>query len=207
MTLRRPPPAAHPHDRPSNELDGERSPAEEQDSPIAAAGTFEYRIDWDGDGSIDDIVSGPADPPVTHTYADPADVALTVVAVDKDGAASEPTVVDVVVLPAQTPTTSVPSRSPTTTAAASTSAPTTTAAASTSARSTTSSSIAASAPAPTSTAPLPQEVGSLPRTGSDSSDLIVVATFMALGGAMLVLYMRSGGREHEFDHIALPRPA
>ncbi len=38
-------------------------------SPVDAAALFEYRIDWEGDGTFDDIVTGPADPPVTHTYA------------------------------------------------------------------------------------------------------------------------------------------
>src|SRR5262249_38413494 len=73
-------------------------------SPTDAAAQFEYRIDWDGDGTVDDVVTGPAAPLVTNTYASASDVGLTVVAVDKDGAASRPTVEAVTVEPA-TPTT------------------------------------------------------------------------------------------------------
>jgi LPXTG-motif cell wall-anchored protein len=69
----------------------------EDPSPTDAAAQFVYRIDWENDGVVDDEVSGPADPPVTHTYATSGDVGLSVVAVDKDGAASDPTVVTVTV--------------------------------------------------------------------------------------------------------------
>ncbi len=72
----------------------------EDPSPTDAAAQFEYRIDWDGDGLAEDVVAGPADPPVTHTYPTAGAVALSVVAVDKDGAASTPTVVSVTVIPA-----------------------------------------------------------------------------------------------------------
>ena len=66
-------------------------------SPTDQAGQFEYRIDWNGDGVVDDIVSGPADPPVNHTYGSAGTFSLSVVAVDKDGGASAPTVVRVTV--------------------------------------------------------------------------------------------------------------
>jgi subtilisin-like proprotein convertase family protein len=74
-------------------------------SPTDMAADFEYRIDWEGDGTVDDTVTGPADPPVTHTYATTGDVGLSVIAVDKDGAASSPTVTSVTVEPGQTPQT------------------------------------------------------------------------------------------------------
>ncbi|HKE73895.1 MAG TPA: PKD domain-containing protein, partial [Acidimicrobiales bacterium] len=70
-------------------------------SPTDMAADFVYRIDWEGDGTVDDVVTGPSDPPETHTYASAGDVGLTVVAVDKDGAASAPTVTTVAVTPAQ----------------------------------------------------------------------------------------------------------
>jgi hypothetical protein len=57
-------------------------------SPTDMAAQFEYRIDWEGDGTVDLVVTGPSDPPVTHVYASAGDVGLTVVAVDKDGDAS-----------------------------------------------------------------------------------------------------------------------
>ena len=72
----------------------------EDPSPTDAAAQFEYRIDWDGDGLVDEVVTGPADPPVTHTYPSAGTIALSVIAVDKDGAASTPTAVSVTVSPA-----------------------------------------------------------------------------------------------------------
>jgi subtilisin-like proprotein convertase family protein len=72
----------------------------EDPSPTDAAGLFEYRIDWEGDGVVDDVLTGPADPPATHTYPTAGNVGLSVVAVDKDGAASTPTAVTVTVSPA-----------------------------------------------------------------------------------------------------------
>ena len=45
----------------------------EDPSPTDAAAQFEYRIDWDGDGLAEDVVAGPADPPVTHTYPSAGD--------------------------------------------------------------------------------------------------------------------------------------
>ena len=71
----------------------------EDPSAADTAAEFTYLIDW-GDGLADEVVTGPADPPVTHTYATAGTVALSVVAVDKDGAASTPTVVSVTVSPA-----------------------------------------------------------------------------------------------------------
>jgi hypothetical protein len=74
-------------------------------SPTDQAGQFEYRVDWDGDGVIDDVLTGSADPPATHTYASAGNVGLSVIAVDKDGAASDPTVSTVTVSPASSETT------------------------------------------------------------------------------------------------------
>ena len=68
-------------------------------SPIDMADLFTYEVDWEGDGIIDLTVDGPADPPVSHTYPSPGDVGLTVIATDKDGASSAPTVSQVTVGP------------------------------------------------------------------------------------------------------------
>ena len=68
-------------------------------SPVDAAALFTYEIDWEGDGVVDDTVVGPADPPVTHIYTSAGDVALTVVAIDKDGAGSVATTIEVTVVP------------------------------------------------------------------------------------------------------------
>jgi hypothetical protein len=48
-----------------------------------AAGTFTYKIDWDGDGTVDETVNGPASHQVNHTYAAPG--AVTVKAKTNDG--------------------------------------------------------------------------------------------------------------------------
>jgi len=69
-------------------------------SPTDQPGQFVYRIDWDGDGTVDDTVTGPSDRPVSHTYASAGTVNSSVVAVDKDSDASAPTVVSVAVSPA-----------------------------------------------------------------------------------------------------------
>ncbi len=91
--------------------------------PVDAAADFTYTIDWEGDGVVDETVVGPADPPVTHTYADAGSVSLTVIAIDKDGGASQPTVQQVVVQPA--PTTSTTTTTTTTTTGPTTTVPTT----------------------------------------------------------------------------------
>lgn len=59
------------------------------DDPSSAdmAASFTYRIDW-GDGSPAVTVTGPADPPVTHTYRSAGSFTATFSAADKDGASS-----------------------------------------------------------------------------------------------------------------------
>jgi hypothetical protein len=56
------------------------------DDPSSAdmAAQFTCTVDW-GDGSPVLTVNGPADPPVTHTYASEGDFAATFTATDKDG--------------------------------------------------------------------------------------------------------------------------
>lgn len=69
-------------------------------SPADAAATFTYEIDWTGDGAVDQTLTGPADPPVTHTYETAGTYRVSVWATDRDGARSAALVTDVVVAPA-----------------------------------------------------------------------------------------------------------
>ena len=69
-------------------------------SPADAAATFTYEIDWTGDGVVDQTLTGPADPPVTHSFATAGTYRVTVWATDRDGARSAPLATDVVVVPA-----------------------------------------------------------------------------------------------------------
>ena len=74
------------------------------DDPSSAdmAAMFLYTIDW-GDGSPVAIVVGPADPPVTHTYASAGTFAVSFTATDKDGGVGPSTTVSVVASPALAP--------------------------------------------------------------------------------------------------------
>ena len=91
------------------------------DDPSSAdmAAMFTYTVDW-GDGSPVETVVGPADPPVTHTYATPGSYDASFTATDKDGGTGAPN--SVVVLagapsPSPTPTsTSTSNPRPTATA-------------------------------------------------------------------------------------------
>jgi subtilisin-like proprotein convertase family protein len=66
------------------------------DDPSSAdmAALFTYTVNW-GDGSPVVSVVGPADPPVTHTYAAPGDYGASFTATDKDGGTGVPTAVTV----------------------------------------------------------------------------------------------------------------
>ena len=64
------------------------------------AGTFTYTVDW-GDGSPMETLTGPADPPVTHTYRTAGPLTASFTAADRDGGASGSTTVQVVVAPAE----------------------------------------------------------------------------------------------------------
>ena len=57
-------------------------------SPIDQAGTFTYEIDWDGDGTVDQTVTGDSSEPVAHTYPADATVTIRATAEDKDGGTS-----------------------------------------------------------------------------------------------------------------------
>jgi subtilisin-like proprotein convertase family protein len=141
-------------------------------SPADMAAQFEYRIDWEGDGVIDDVVTGPADPPVTHTYASAGDVGLVVIAVDKDGAASTPTVSIVTVSPA------APTGQPTTTTTPGTGG------------------------GSGGTRGLGRSVtGSLPFTGTDVVGLVLVAAGLVGLGVLLVVTRQklAGSRREKFS--------
>ena len=58
-------------------------------SPGDMAGTFEFTVDW-GDGSPIVTASGPADPPVTHTYTTAGTFTVMATVTDPDGATSDP---------------------------------------------------------------------------------------------------------------------
>ncbi len=129
--------------------------------PVDAAASFTYRIDWDGDGVVDETPSGPAAATATHTYTEPGTVTLTLIAVDKDGAASAPVTAQVVVQAAATTTTTT-----TTSTTSTTMAPATT---------TTST--------PTTAAPTVAPV--LPATGQSTSMQTMVAAGLLAAGALL----------------------
>ena len=74
------------------------------DDPSSAdmAALFAYTVDW-GDGSPVESLNGPADPPLTHTYAAPGTYSASFTSTDKDGGTGEPLTVQVVAT-AATPT-------------------------------------------------------------------------------------------------------
>ncbi|HET9647799.1 MAG TPA: Ig-like domain repeat protein, partial [Microlunatus sp.] len=85
------------------------------DDPSSAdlAANFTYTLDW-GDGVVESVV-GPADPPVTHTYAAAGTVTASFTATDKDGGQSGSATIEIAVDPPGGPTTSPPTTSPPTT--------------------------------------------------------------------------------------------
>ncbi|MGU3643928.1 Ig-like domain repeat protein [Microbacterium sp. C23T] len=81
-------------------------------SPADMAADFTYTVDW-GDGSPILTVVGPADPPVTHTYASAGTYTASLTSTDKDGGAGE--ALTIVVVVAAAPVTTPPSTPPATT--------------------------------------------------------------------------------------------
>jgi RHS repeat-associated protein len=57
-------------------------------SPIDQAAGFTYAIDWNGDGTTDQTVSGPSGMPVEHVFPESGTYAVRVTATDKDGGVS-----------------------------------------------------------------------------------------------------------------------
>ncbi len=84
------------------------------DDPSSAdmAALFTYTVDW-GDGSPIESVNGPADPPVTHTYAAPGTYSASLTSTDKDGGAGDPLVIQVVADPAGPTPSPTPTPTPT----------------------------------------------------------------------------------------------
>lgn len=140
------------------------------DDPSSAdmAAMFTYTVDW-GDGSPTETVVGPADPPVTHTYAAPGTYDAAFTATDKDGGTGAPNSVSVVVSPQQT-------ASPSPSASASPTATPT------------------ARPTPTRTA---RPDGGLPQTGTsaDPGVLIIGLGLLAVGALVIMASIigRHGG--------------
>ncbi len=123
------------------------------------AGSFTFTVDW-GDGSAVQSVTGPADPPVSHTYLSAGTFTVTATATDRDGMSSPPTAFAITVAAAPTTTTVAPTTPV---------APTTTV-----------------APATTTTT----LAGTLPSTGNDSGGPLIVAILLVLGGAAIAILTR-----------------
>ena len=66
------------------------------------AGTFSYTVDW-GDGSPAATLTGPADPPVTHTYTAAGTFTISATVTDPDGSTSEPLTFTMTVIEQVTP--------------------------------------------------------------------------------------------------------
>src|SRR5262249_1525052 len=57
-------------------------------SPVDQAANFTFRVDWDGDGVVDQTVVGPSGMAVDHAFPVDGTFTVGVTAVDKDGGAS-----------------------------------------------------------------------------------------------------------------------
>ena len=57
---------------------------------VRSATGFDYDIDWDGEGTVDQIVSGPDGTTVYHTFTAGGSTTVIVTATDKDGLEGEP---------------------------------------------------------------------------------------------------------------------
>jgi RHS repeat-associated protein len=71
----------------------------QDDSPVDQAAGFNYEIDWNGDGTIDQFVAGPAGLELDHVFAEAGTNQVRVRATDKDGDTSNETTATVVVSP------------------------------------------------------------------------------------------------------------
>jgi hypothetical protein len=92
MTLRNAPPAASIAG-PSRVVAGRRATwrlSARDPSPDDQAGAFGYRIDWNGDGRVDQTVTGGAARSLAHTFTRAGRVTIKATAMDKDRGASPP---------------------------------------------------------------------------------------------------------------------
>jgi subtilisin-like proprotein convertase family protein len=150
-------------------------------SPGDMNGTFAFTVDW-GDGTPVVSLTGPADPPVTHTYTRPGTFTVTATATDPDGATSAELTFTITVAQApptttsSTTTTTEPGSTTTTEPSATTSSTTTTVGYTT-----------------TSTAIGPGG-GSLPRTGGGISGALLAGVALLLAGTAAVAGSRRGRR-------------
>jgi VCBS repeat-containing protein len=58
--------------------------------PEDQAAGFTYRLDWNGDGTVDQVVIGPSGMQVEHIFAQAGSFTMRIVVADQHGAASEP---------------------------------------------------------------------------------------------------------------------
>jgi subtilisin-like proprotein convertase family protein len=121
------------------------------------AGTFAYTVEW-GDGTPLVNLTGPSDPPVTHTYTAAGSFTVTATATDPDGATSAPTTFTMTV---------------------NAQAATTTTTTSTAARAATSTTTLGATNRPGAT--------SLPSTGGNLDATLLTGLALTLGGAALAL--------------------
>ncbi len=147
------------------------------------AGTFSYTVDW-GDGSPAVTLTGPADPPVTHTYTAAGTFTISATVTDPDGSTSEPLTFTMTVIEQVTPS-STTTTAPTTTAPSATTPPS-----STSEPGATPPTTSTSTPGATSTTP---SGSNLPRTGGATTNVLLVALALLAAGAAVVVAARKVG--------------
>jgi Big-like domain-containing protein/PKD domain-containing protein len=166
-------------------------------SPADMAGTFDFTVDW-GDGTPSETLTGPADPPVTHTYTSAGTFTFTATATDPDGATSDPLTFTITVTQqvttstapttSTTPTTTSP---PTTQPGGSTTAPgPTTIPGPTTTPDGTTATTTATLPGATTIAP---GGGVLPRTGGDTSVAALIGLALLVAGVVTVVASRRVG--------------
>jgi hypothetical protein len=151
-------------------------------SPNDMTGTFSFTVDW-GDGTPVVSMTGPADPPVTHTYTSPGTFTVTATATDPDGATSAPLTFAITVAQAP-PTTTEPASTTTTSEPGSTT--TTEPGVTTSSTSTT--------PGQTTSTSIAPDGGGLPRTGGAIGGALLAGVALLLAGIATVASTRRWSR-------------
>ena len=67
-------------------------------SPVDQDSGFTFRIDWDGDGVVDETVTGASGTTIAHTYSTPASYSVRVTAEDNDTGVSDAATIAVQIL-------------------------------------------------------------------------------------------------------------